>query len=231
MLKSQPLLITTYIRLTPPFWILKKLIIVGAGGFGREVYQWAAKNPGNNTLFSMKGFLDDNPDALQNYRYPLGVLGNIADYEIKSDDVFLCAIGNPQAKEQCVKTLQARGAKFTNLIHPSAVLGSNITIGQGIIICPNVVVSADIKIGDFVSIDSQSVLGHDCELGHFSHVATFSAVTGGSKLGQRVFVGSHSTVLPTITVGDDAVIGAGSVVTKPVPAGITVVGVPARKLK
>lgn len=207
---------------------MKKLIIVGAGGFGREVYQWAAKNPGNGTLFTMKGFLDDNPAALDGYRYPLGIVGAVKDYSPQTDDVFLCAIGNPQDKQRCVESLQSRGAKFTNLIHPSAVLGANITIGQGIIICPNVVISADIRIGDFVAIDSQSVIGHDSNIGHYAHVATFSAIAGGSQLGERVFIGCHSTVLPGITIGPDAVVGAGSVVTKPVAAGVTVVGIPAR---
>lgn len=179
----------------------------------------------------MQGFLDDRPDALEGYSYPIGIIGPIQTYQPEDGDIFLCAMGNPQAKQRCVELLLSRGARFTNLIHPSAVLGSNINIGQGVIICPNVVISADITLGNFVSVDSQSVLGHDCQVGDFSHVATFSAVTGGSILGPRVFVGSHSTVLPKVIVGADAVIGAGSVVTKEVQPGTTVVGVPARPLR
>lgn len=210
---------------------MKNLLILGAGGFGREVLGWASKNAGYNTNFTIGGFLDDNPEALKGYSYPVEVIGSIQDYHPTPADLLVCAIGNPQAKQRIVELMLQRGGRFMNLIHPTAVLGTNVTLGQGVIICPSVVISADVTVGNFVSIDTQSVLGHDVQVGHYSHVAIFSALTGHAKLQERVFIGCNSTLLPGVTIGADAIVGAGSVVTKPVDAGLVVAGVPARPLK
>jgi maltose O-acetyltransferase len=48
------------------------------------------------------------------------------------------------------------------------------------------------------------------------------------RIGRNVWIGGGAIILPGVSIGDDALIGAGSVVTRPVPAGATAFGNPAR---
>src|SRR2546430_1689631 len=114
----------------------KNLIIVGAGEFGREVFTWAHQATRAGAPWTIKGFLDDRPDALERFKYNVPILGSANAYPIDSDDQFLIAMGGPDTKAGCSETLARRGACFATLIHPTAVIGHNVTIGEGSIIGP-----------------------------------------------------------------------------------------------
>lgn len=207
---------------------MNQLIIVGAGGFGREVAHWATQNPGNGLEFSIRGFLDDNTKALKSFRNYPPVLGTIADYEPEPNDLFVCGFGLPQIKAIAIPGLVAKGARFMNLIHPTVVFGGNIKLGTGVVIAPHVTISADATISDFATLDSNSVIGHDVKLGQYCHIGNLSSITGGAEIGVQAFVGAHSVILPQIKVGKSGFVGAGSVVTKNVANHITVYGNPAK---
>ena len=104
---------------------MKRLIIVGAGGLGREVYTWTEAHPDCGCLWEIAGFLDDNPAALDRFDYPVGILAAVVDYAPQPNDLFLCAIGSPSIKRRVCGKLLGSGAEFISLVHPTAVIGSS----------------------------------------------------------------------------------------------------------
>ena len=209
---------------------MKKLFIIGAGGFGREVLQWARDCKESGTEWTVAGFLDDNPRALDGFQVDIPIVGSIAEFRGDDDSRFVCAIGKPKLRRQCVSKL-GPDRSFVNVIHPTAILGSRIELGTGIVICPYTVLTSDISVGDHTSINIRCSIGHDASLGKFCQLSSFCDVTGGVKIDDEVFMGSHATVLPGKRVGTGATIGAGSVVIMNVKSNTTVFGVPAKPIK
>ncbi len=210
---------------------MDNLVIIGAGDFGREVYTWARQCPEYNKEWVVKGFLDDNKEALHGYTLAVGVIDTIENYQPVFGDVFVCAIGIPSLKRKCIEKILGRGGVFVNIIHPSVIFGHNINMGQGIIICPRVILTIDLKIGSYVGINLNCCLNHNVVIGDFCQLSCFCDITGHAQLGKGVFMGSHASILPRCRVGDNAVLGAGCVVTHDIPSDTTVVGIPARPVK
>jgi sugar O-acyltransferase (sialic acid O-acetyltransferase NeuD family) len=209
---------------------MKRLIIIGAGGFGREVLSWARQNPACGTEWELAGFLDDDPEALAGSECDLGIISRIGDYNPDHDDLFVCAIGLQSTKRRICGSILERGGVFFSLVHPTAILGDNVSLGRGVILCPHVVLTADISIGDFVSLNLYATVGHDAVIADWCHVSSHCDITAGAVLDEGVFLGSHAVILPGTRVGAGAVVGAGSVVLRRVPDGATVFGSPARRV-
>ena len=109
---------------------MKRLIIVGAGGFGREVYSYALHIQSLKNEWEIAGFIDDNPEALKGYNYPLAIIGTIRNYQPQKEDVFTMAIGLPTGQKMSIaQNLVERGAHFISLIHPSSGQSINSQLG------------------------------------------------------------------------------------------------------
>lgn len=204
---------------------MKNLLIIGAGGFGREVLAWARASLSDCRI---GGFLDDNPQAGQDPRLRAPVIGSIATYEPLTDDVFVCAVGAPRLRRLFSKSIKDRGGRFVTLVHPTAIVAEGVFLAEGVIVCPQALISVDARVEEGTAIYYQSSVDHDVQIGPWCQISAHCDITGAARLGAGVFLGSHATILPGVTVGDGAVIGAGAVVTRDVAAGVTTVGVPAR---
>lgn len=210
---------------------MKHLIIIGAGGMGREVYHLATDCSGYGTEFDIKGFLDDNIHALDSftYKYP-SVIGSINDYQIQDDDIFTCSIGDVHTKVRIVSLIESKGGKFVNLIHPDVYINPTAQMGNGILAFHDVHVGSEAIIGNHVMLQSYAAIGHDAVIGDFTRIDPKASVIGGVKVGNRVTLHTMSVLNHKVVVGDNAVVGALSFVIRKVKPGITVFGNPAKDI-
>lgn len=206
---------------------MKKLFIVGAGGFGRELASWINDIPESERNWIMSGFLDDDSNALK----PFGNFASampLASHQVSKDNIYLCGVGSPKIKKKVIQPLLEQGAQFISFVHPRAIIGDRVKLGAGVVICPESVLSCDIELGDFTMINLRSTVGHDVKVGSWSTISAQCDLTGGVQLGAEVFLASRVSVIPGKKVGDGATIGAGSVVMTNIPDGVTAFGSPAR---
>ena len=208
---------------------MNDIIIVGAGGFGREVLQWIKDINKVKQTWNIAGFIDDNLNALNGFACDYKVVGNIKDWQPKENERFVMAVANPKTKQAIAESMKAKGAIFTSLIHPTARISDIAQIGEGLVMYPYSVITVNTKIGNFVSFLS-SGMGHDGEIGDYSTISSYCDITGGVKLGKRVFLGSHVTIIPQRKIGDDVYVAAGSVVVTNIKSGTRVFGNPAKKM-
>lgn len=208
---------------------MKHLLIIGAGGFGREIYNFLPFSRGYGTEFVVKGYLDDTENPLGGYKGYPPVIAPIVGYIPQPDDVFTCAIGDVAGKKKCILPLLEKGAEFINLISKRTSIDSNTTIGKGCII-QNSSLSCDGIVGDFVTIQDQVICGHDFRIGAWSHIHTRAFIGGWCQLGEGVHIGSYALIHPRKKVGDYATVGMGACVIRNVKPGTTVYGNPAKQL-
>lgn len=221
--------VSEFMNSQPPDPASGRVLIVGAGDFGRELYEWVTQAIPNSD--ATIGFLDDNLEKLDNFPHLKPFLtGRISDYRPLSGDKLLMGVSDPEAKLRIGIDLQQRGAVFNRFVHPTATIATSATLGTATIACPGVVVSCNAVVGDFVTLNCAATVGHDAVIGHGSTLSGHCDVTGHVVLGQGVFMGSHASILPKVKVGDFAKIGAGSVAIRAVKPHATMMGVPASRL-
>ena len=209
---------------------MKSLYIVGAGGFGREVFSWLKALAEWGHAWEFAGFVDDNAGVLAGKQTQAVVVSSLADFRPARETLIVCAIGDPAMRLKVCRELMLRGVDFLTLIHPSAVVGDNCVLGRGCILCPGAVITANVRLGNFVIVNVHSSIGHDAVVGDGVTLSGHVDITGCVEVGEGAFFGTHATTLPGAKIGAYARIGAGSVVLRRVKAGATVMGVPAKQI-
>jgi len=205
------------------------LVIIGASGLAREVFDLAIICYGSLPNFKIKGFLSDGPSQIESMGYPK-VLNTVAGYDLVPDDVFFCAIGNVLDRKKTVDIILSKGGKFINLIHPSSIISPSVKIGTGVAIKAFCSVASDVFIGDFTYIQSSVIIGHDVQIGQFCQINSFSFFAGFCKVNNLCSISAGAKLVQKTVVEEEAIVGMGSVVLTRVKKGTTVFGIPAKRL-
>lgn len=199
---------------------MKKLLIYGAGGNGEVCADIAKRNGYDNILF-----FDDNESINKLGKY--NVIHNMSDINENEYDYFN-AIGDNRTRELVSNKLNK---KLVTLIHPTAVIGENVNIGEGCVIMANTVINPGCKIGKGVIINTCASVDHDNTIGNYTHISVNSHLAGNVHIGERTFVGINSTVINNVNVGSDIIIGASSTVVNDINEIGTYIGTPAKLIK
>jgi len=180
--------------------------------------------------WKIAGVLDPDPRVVAERGCDLPYLGHHETYQPREQDLFALAIGDPRLRKEAADALCARQGRLASVIHPSVIMGHNVQIGEGAIVCPGAVLTCDIRAGRLLLCNVGASVGHDVVIGECCSLYAHADVTGHAVLGDFVTLGSHAVVLPWVKVGQGSTIGAGSVAVANVPASIALLGVPGRKL-
>ncbi len=201
---------------------MSAVLILGAGGLGRELYHWAL-DAGQTPL----GFIDDNPAALDGLPGYPPIVGSVETAPV--DLPILCGIGQNPIRRRCIERLTARGATFTACIHPQAKV-LPCTLGRAAIVAPFAYIGADARIGDFLFLQTGAVIGHDVVAGDYLRMDTTAFLGGYAHVGEGVTLHTGAKVMPGKQVGADCTLGAGAVLLSNLRAGATAFGNPAQRL-
>lgn len=210
---------------------MKNLIIIGARGFGREVFALAQQCTEFNKSFQIKGFLDEKANALDGFQNYAPVLSSVEEYKVLENDVFICALGDVKWKEHYTSMILKQKGELINLIHPTVILSKNVVLGKGIIIFGHSYIGNDTRIDNLVTIQGGVQIGHDVKIGTLSHFNAFAFVGGYCMIEEKVTLNIKASVLPKVKIGQGCSVGAHSLVIKNLGPDTTVFGTPAKKME
>ena len=207
---------------------MRELVIVGAGGHGRETLDIVEAINAVKPTWAFAGFVDDGEiiaDRLE--RRDASLLGT-TEILANTNLHYVVGIGSPAVRAKLDEQLTAWGRTAATLIHPAATVASDNRISDGVLLAAGARVTTNVTLGRHVHLNVNAVVSHDCVIGDYTTLSPGSLVNGDVQIGTGVFLGTGAIITPGITIGDHAVIGAGAVVVNDVPPGVTVKGVPAR---
>lgn len=205
-----------------------RLFIIGAGGFGREIFTYIMRDGMEHYEFA--GFIDDNPNAFKNHPSYGAVAGGVSDFSFREGDVVIIAIADITIKRNIVAQLKNK-VEFCSYIDKNIDIPENSKIGDGVILCPGVRIGPDSVIGDFVSINVNSVIGHDAQIGNYCSIMPNVDIGGGAKLEQGVYMGTKATVAPLVSICEGSFLGVGSINIKDTKEAGIYFGNPARRTR
>ncbi|WP_395064886.1 acetyltransferase [Flavobacterium sp.] len=211
---------------------MKNIVIIGAGGFGREVKTIIDALNKVEKTYNFIGYYDDGIEKGSSINgFP--VLGNVNDLNASDDEMsVLLGVGDPTTKSKIVAALTNSFLNFPTLIHPSVQISNDdVTIGYGCIICAATIITCNIKIGQFVTLNLMCTVGHDTIIDDFSSFMPSVNISGEVHIQERVYVGTGAKIINQLTIGTATIVGAGAVVSRTLPEYCTAVGIPAKPIK
>lgn len=210
--------------------IKRDIYILGAGGFAREIYSYLSESKFKYEGSVLKGFLTDYKDDLDDYNCAHKIVGNIKDSNLDENSLLIMGISDCAFKQEIYDFYKVAGFDFLTYKHSTAIVGNNVSIGEGSVLGPNTILTTDIKVGKCTTINAMSSLGHDVKVGNFCTFSGHCDITGNVEIGDSVLFGTRVSVIPYVKIGSNSIIGAGSLVIRRVKQGITVFGNPAKKI-
>lgn len=212
---------------------MKKIVIIGAGGFGREVKMLIDQINHIEKQFEFIGFYDDNIEkgSIINGFKVLGSINEIlqVDYSLE----VIISVADPTIKKKIYETINCnRFISFPSLIHPNVLIGADeVSFGYGCIICASNIITVNISLGNFVILNLGCTVGHDTKIGDYCSFMPSVNISGEVIIENSVYVGTGAKIINLLTIGNSTIVGAGAVVSKSLPEKCTAVGIPAKPIK
>ncbi len=212
---------------------MRKIAIIGAGGFGQEVFCiWRDMLKNENVEYDFIGFFDDNNDLSSNlYGKVIGSVESLNQINYPLEVAI--AIGNPQVLKIIKNKINNPNISFPNIIHPSVQLldANTIKMGQGNILSLDVIFSCNCKVGNFNVFNTRATLGHDDNVGDFNVFSPNVQISGMVTIGNENFLGFNCGIIQKKNIGNKNVVGAGAILLRSIKDEGTYIGVPAVKMK
>lgn len=211
---------------------MKKLVIIGAGGLGREIIDTVKRINLQNPTYEILGFIDDNRELEGVKVNETVVLGNkewLKAFSEIEEIYAVIAIANYTFKKEIVQFLGG-SVQWENIIDPSALISNYAKIGMGNIIQPFSVVGPNTEIGNHVVINLRTNIGHDACIEDFVSIMSTCDITGGVQIKEAAYIATSVAIVPGVTIGTEAFICAGAVVLKDVEDRTKVIGYPAKRI-
>ena len=207
---------------------VRGLVIVGAGGFGREVW-FIVRDAQRAGLLTCQvvGFADSQRDAPGAEGLPVDVLGDVDDIDWGSDLGAVVAVGDPAIRAELRSRLSLLNVPLVTVVHPTALVADDAVVGAGAVIAPFAWVSTHSDVGTNVVVNGHSLIGHHSAVGNDSVVSPHVSVSGHALVGERVLLGTHVTVNPGVSVGANCRVASGAVIARDVVPNSLAAGVPA----
>jgi sugar O-acyltransferase (sialic acid O-acetyltransferase NeuD family) len=204
---------------------LRSLVIVGAGGHGRETLDVVEAINRVQPTWRVLGFVAEAADGDLLARRGVEHLGDLAVLR-GADAEYVIGIGSSETRRRIDEALAGDAVPAT-LLHPMSTQGSDLRIGRGVIAAAGARITTNVTLGRHTHLNVNAVVSHDAVIGDYVTFSPGVLVNGNATLADGVFLGTGAVVLPGRTIGAWARVGAGAVVTTDVPAGVTAVGTPA----
>ncbi|MDR0227609.1 MAG: acetyltransferase [Flavobacteriaceae bacterium] len=211
---------------------MKKIAIIGAGGFGREVKTIIDSINKITPIYEFIGFYDDGKEkGTMINNYP--ILGGINDINTTQEDLsVVLAIADPKTKKKIISLISNPKVTYPNIISPKAEISEDfVVMGQGNIICSGTIITCNIEIKDFVILNLMCTVGHDTVIGSYASFMPSVNISGEVIIEEGVYVGTGAKIINLLEIGAYTIVGAGAVVAKTLPAKCTAVGIPAKPIK
>jgi sugar O-acyltransferase (sialic acid O-acetyltransferase NeuD family) len=212
---------------------VKQIVIIGAGGHGREVAEILRHQSQTDPKLELLGFIDDDLSLKGQVRDGLPILGDWSWFNgIDKDSIaVICAVGMPSTNRRLAQRARAYGLQFTNAISPLSCISDYASIGEGVTLFPYVVVNTGSRIEDHCILNVGVTVSHDTVLGRYSNVNPGAHLAGNVTVGEGCYIGMGTNVIQGRTLGAWTTVGAGAVVTQSLPPNVTAVGIPTRVIK
>ena len=202
---------------------MRKLVIIGASGFGREVAWIVERINGVSPSFELLGFCDDAEDKRTGLCGPYPLLGRVEEAAKSGAELFFCAIGNNRARQAGTARALAAGLKPVTVMDPSAVVAPGAVIGAGCYVGIGSVVSVGTRLGSGVLVNLPVCGGHDVVVDDFAQLCPGVCVSGGCMIGEGALLGTNAGTIPLKRIGAWATVGAGTTALRDVADGTSVV--------
>jgi len=207
----------------------KGVFIYGTGGHARVIADIIAAE--GRTLL---GFIDDDPSRRKTGGPGPRVIGleELPGPGTEKIVRLIIGIGDNRARRRVAAEMEAAGRfRFETVVHPSAVIGGNTSLGPGTVVMAGSVINCGSEIGRQVIINTAAGIDHDCRIGEFVHISPGACLGGGVSIGAGSWIGLGASVINNCRIGQNVVVGMGAVVVEDIPDSWVVAGNPAHFLR